>query len=113
MVKEISTDGLGEFCGFVASVEPLFEGIFWHRLAVNSRKAPIKTGLVLVMSRAVFGELAVAIRSTYRMQKRPEVRPGVLRHNGFCTIGPVNGDGPGLIVLLDSQLRWAGRSGVS
>src|SRR5690606_23811678 len=47
--------------------------------SIYLRKTPVKSRLMLMMPRAIFGQNTFAIRCCYRMYIRAEIRSGVLR----------------------------------
>ena len=73
MVKKIPTYFPLYLRGFVRLVKPFLERVGVDLRAIDPRESPIQTGLMWVVTGAVFGQFANTIGCHDRMQKRPVV----------------------------------------
>jgi hypothetical protein len=76
--------------------------------AINARKTPIEAGLVFMMTRTIFGEDTLSIRSYDRMQIGPEIRLDILDDNWAIFSLAVNRNGTGRFILLQTQADRTG-----
>ena len=77
--------------------------------SVDTREAPVDTGLVLVMARAVLGEDTAAVGRGDRMQVGTPIGLRVLRDDRRGRPGPIHRDRSRGSVLPDRQRSSRGR----
>ena len=70
---------------------------------VHTRKSPVETCLVFVMTGAVFGKNTFPIRGHNRMKVGTEIRPDVLNHDRLLFALTENGNRLGTLILARFQ----------